>query len=131
MTIDGFLLRYSDATTADFRSNPAAAPNFAAINGVAGNLVTIRGYYDAAGGVLPGTIYGSEESGVRPATAAEFAIPEAWVVSQGGVNRFPPRAGLGHHPDVGLLSKQRAQAFAHELMVICQEYLHIHLHHSS
>lgn len=93
VTIDGFLLRYSDATTADFRSNPAAAPAFAAINGVVGNLVTIRGYYDALGGVLAGTIYGTEESGVRPATAAEFNIPEAWIVSQGGVNRYPPIAG--------------------------------------
>ena len=31
-----------------------------------------------------------EESGVRPATAAEFTIPEAWVVSDGaGINRYP------------------------------------------
>ncbi len=93
VTVDGFLLRYSDATPADFRSNPASAPGFAAINGVIGNLVTIRGYYNMMGGVLPGTVYGSEESGVRPATAAEFAIPEAWVVSQGGVNRYPAIAG--------------------------------------
>jgi len=93
ITVDGTLLRYSDATTADFRSNPANAPAFAAINGPIGILRSVRGYYDALGGVLQGTIYGSEESGVRPATAAEFAIPEAWVVSQGGVNRFPAIAG--------------------------------------
>ena len=92
ITVDGTLLRYSDATTADFKSNPASAPPFGNL-GAVGALVSVRGYYDATGGVLPGTIYGSEESGVRPATAAEFAIPEAWVVSQSGVNRFAPRAG--------------------------------------
>ena len=54
ISIDGTLLRWSDATTADFRSNPAAAPAFATINGTAGNLVNIPGYYVAGGGVLPG-----------------------------------------------------------------------------
>ncbi len=92
ITVDGFLLRYSDATTADFRA--ATTPSFASINGTVGNLVSVRGYYDAATGILPGTIYGSEESGVRPATAAEFSTPEAWIVSDGaGNNRFPPRPG--------------------------------------
>jgi uncharacterized protein GlcG (DUF336 family) len=91
VTVDGFLLRYSDATPSDFRSTTIQP--FGAINGTQGNLVTIRGYYDAGGGVLAGTIYGTEESGVRPATALEFNIPEAWVVSQGAVNRYPPRAG--------------------------------------
>lgn len=94
IAVDGTLLRYSDATPADFRSNPAAAPAFAAINNVAGSLVSVRGYYDATGGILQGTIYGTEESGVRPATAAEFSIPEAWVLSDGfGINRYPIKAG--------------------------------------
>jgi len=93
-SIDGTLLRYSDASDSDVRSNPATAPTFAAINGPVGTLVSVRGYYDAAGGILPGTAYGSEESGVRPATPAEFNVPEAWIVSNGaGVNRYPPRAG--------------------------------------
>ena len=31
---------------------------------------------------------------MRPATAAEFAIPEAWVLSNGaGVQRYPISAG--------------------------------------
>lgn len=94
VTVDGFLLRYSDATTADFRSTPASAPSFATINGVVGNLVSVPGYYDAAGGILQGTIYGTEESGVRPAAAGEYSVPEVWVVSDGaGNNRFPARAG--------------------------------------
>lgn len=94
VTVDGFLLRYSDATPADFRSNPANAPGFATINGVVGNLVSVPGYYDAAGGILQGTIYGTEESGVRPAAAGEYSVPEVWVVSDGaGNNRYPARAG--------------------------------------
>ncbi|MGZ8348367.1 MAG: hypothetical protein ACXWUP_14770, partial [Allosphingosinicella sp.] len=89
VTIDGFLLRYSDATPADFRST--TIPNFVSINNVAGTLRDVPGYYLAVGGILPVTIYGTEASGVRPATAPEFSTPEAWVVSDGtGTNRFPP-----------------------------------------
>jgi len=94
IAVDGTLLRYSDATPASFRSNPAQAPAFGTINGPVGQLVSVRGYYDATTGILPGTIYGTEESGVRPATPAEFAIPEAWVLSDGtGSERFPIRGG--------------------------------------
>ncbi|MGE0178412.1 MAG: heme-binding protein [Sphingomonas sp.] len=114
VTIDGFLLRYSDATPADFRSTNI--PNFAAINGVVGNLVDVRGYYLAAGGVLPGTVYGTEESGVRPATAAEFGIPEAWVVSNGaGVNRFPPIPGTD---GAGALSATEVRTLLEEAFLV-------------
>ena len=92
ISVDGTLLRYSDATPAQFRSNPAAAPAFAAINGTVGTLVAVNGYNAAV--IVPGTAYGTEESGIRPATPAEFAIPEAWVLSDGaGVQRYPIRAG--------------------------------------
>jgi uncharacterized protein GlcG (DUF336 family) len=114
ITVDGFLLRYSDATPADFRAG--ATPSFASINGTAGNLVSVRGYYDAAGGILPGTIYGSEESGVRPATAAEFSTPEAWIVSDGaGNNRFPPRAGTD---GAGALSQAEVRALLEEAFLV-------------
>ncbi|MGZ8282241.1 MAG: hypothetical protein ACXWUN_04720 [Allosphingosinicella sp.] len=92
IAVDGTLLRYSDATPADFRSNPANAPSFASINGSIGTLVAVPGYNAAT--IVAGTVYGTEESGVRPATPAEFNVPEAWIVSNGaGANRFPPRAG--------------------------------------
>ena len=92
-SVDGTLLRYSDASDSDVRST-GTPPPFATINGTIGTLVSVRGYYDATLGIQPGTAYGSEESGVRPATAAEFNVPEAWIVSNGaGVNRYPPRAG--------------------------------------
>ena len=112
VTVDGFLLRYSDATTADFKSNPASAPGFATINGVVGNLVSVRGYYDAAGGIVQGTIYGTEESGVRPAAAGEYAVPEVWVVSDGaGNNRYPARAGTD---GAGALSQAEVRTMLEE-----------------
>ena len=92
ISVDGTLLRYSDATPADFRSNPASPPSFASINGTVGNLVAVPGYNAAT--IVAGTAYGTEASGVRPATAAEFTVPEAWVLSDGAGNqRYPVKGG--------------------------------------
>lgn len=94
IAVDGTLLRYSDASADDLKSNPAQATPFAQINNVVGSLVSVRGYYDASNGIVQGTIYGTEESGVRPATNSEFSVPEAWVLSDGqGNQRYPVRAG--------------------------------------
>ena len=94
ITVDGTSLRFSDTVAADLRSNPASAPSFAAINGSAGVLTSVNGYYSAAGGVLPGTAYGTEASGIRRSTAAEFALPDAYVLTNGsGGNRYPVRGG--------------------------------------
>jgi len=93
ISVDGTLLRYSDATAADLLRSPAAAPPFASLSGI-GALVTVRGYYDATGGIVAGRAYGSEASGVRAATSAEFSSPDAFVLTDGaGGNRFPIRAG--------------------------------------
>ncbi len=93
ITVDGTSLRYSDATPANFQSS-GAAPSFAAINGVVGSLQDTPAYYAAAGGVLTGSAYGSEASGVRLSTPAEFSNRDAYVLTDGaGVNRFPIRAG--------------------------------------
>src|SRR6185295_15464901 len=51
ISVDGTLLRFSDAAAGDLRSTPAAAPPFAGLGG-AGALVTVRGYYDSTMGVL-------------------------------------------------------------------------------
>jgi uncharacterized protein GlcG (DUF336 family) len=91
IAVDGTLLLYSDAGTGDLTRSPASAPPFA---GLAGALVSVPGYYDAAGGIVAGRAYGSEASGIRPAAAGEFASPDAFVLSDGaGANRFPIRAG--------------------------------------
>ncbi|PEQ10669.1 hypothetical protein B2G71_21015 [Novosphingobium sp. PC22D] len=95
ISIDGTLLRFSDATPSDFLSNPASAPSFASINGSVGGLVSVRGYYDATAGIVAGAVYGTEESGVRPAKPSDgYDDPDIWVVSDGtGNTRYLPKAG--------------------------------------
>ena len=94
ITVDGTQLRYADATPNDFAGDPASAPSFASINGTEGSLTSVRGYYDASAGVLAGRAYGTEASGIRPSTPAEFSNPDAFVLTNGsGQNRFPIRAG--------------------------------------
>lgn len=95
ISVDGTLLRFSDAAPSDLRSNPATAPGFVSTGGGAvGAFTSVRGYYDAAMGMLPGRAYGTEASGIRPSTAGEFSNPDAFVLSNGaGTNRYPVRAG--------------------------------------
>lgn len=93
ISVDGTLLRFSDATAAGLLSNPAAAPSFSALNGSQGVLTTVRGYYDSASGVLDGRAYGTEASGIRPSAPSEFSNRDAFVLTNGsGANRFPIRA---------------------------------------
>ncbi len=93
ISVDGTLLRYSDAVVAGLRSNPANPPAF---SGLTGNLVAVAGFNAAS--MIAGTPYGSEASGVRSAALAEFNHPDAFILSDGaGANRYPIRAGT----DVG------------------------------
>ena len=80
ITVDGTQLRYSDATPGDFKSNPANPPAFASLPG---QLASVPAYYNAANGIVPGVVYGTEASGVRAATAAEFANPEGFILTNG------------------------------------------------
>ena len=88
--VDGTQLRYSDA---DYISlTPLTGASYATTEPAMGTLVPLIGYY--APGILAGTAYGSETSGVRDASNAEFANPDAFVLSDGGgTGRFPIRAG--------------------------------------
>jgi uncharacterized protein GlcG (DUF336 family) len=93
ITVDGTSLRFSDAVTADLRTVPANAPALATLPVGTGGFVAVTGYYPG-GGALAGQTYGSEASGIRDATDAEFSDPDAFVLSTGsGANRFPPIAG--------------------------------------
>lgn len=88
ITVDGTSLRYAD-TPARTGANPAAT--FASVSG-RGALTPVRGYYAEVGvpAVLAGTAYGSEGSGIRQTTPAEFSNADAFVLSDGaGANRFP------------------------------------------
>lgn len=92
--VDGTTLRYSDARYDLLAA--ATSPTFAAINGPGGQLIPVRGYFGFPTPVIQaGTVYGTEASGLRLATAAEFSRTDAMVLSNGaGVNRYPIRGGL-------------------------------------
>ena len=111
ISVDGTLLRYSDATTAGLRGG--TPQSFAALNGSVGNLVAVPGYSNAA--IVAGITYGSEASGVRVSTAAEFANRDAYILSDGaGVNRFPIRAGTDAASVATPISVAEARALLEE-----------------
>ncbi len=110
--VDGTQLRFSDA---DFNQvGNVAGASFAA---TAGALVPVRGYNN--GTLRAGTAYGSEASGVRASTAAEFSIGDAFVLSDGaGVNRFPVRAGTDAADIGAAISEAEATAILEEAFTI-------------
>ncbi len=96
ITVDGTSLRYSDATPAGLASNPATATPFAQIAASIGALSAVRGYYAETGtpAILAGAAYGSEASGIRKSTTAEFDDPDTFILTDGsGNSRFPVRPG--------------------------------------
>ena len=91
ISVDGTSLRYTDIDYAGLTN--LAGATYAATVPALGSLTTVTGYYPVAA-VQPGATYGSEASGVRPATITEFASSDAFVLSNGsGLNRYPLRAG--------------------------------------
>lgn len=91
ISLDGTVLRYTDTDYASLAA--VASASFAATVPALGNLSPVIGYYPVAT-VLAGAVYGSEASGLRRATAAEFSNSDAFVLSDGaGAARFPLRAG--------------------------------------
>jgi len=114
ISVDGTLLRYSDAAPAGLRASPANPPAFASL---AGSLVAVPGF--AAATILPGASLGSEASGVRRATAAEFNHPDAHVLSDGGGgNRYPVRAGTDAAEVAQPLSAADVRAILEEAFAI-------------
>lgn len=116
ISVDGTLLRYSDATPDKLRA-PGAAPAFSAINGVAGALSALTGYSN--GSIIAGTPYGSEASGIRASTAAEFSNRDAFILSDGsGSNRFPVRAGTDGAAVGQPLTAAEARALLEEAFLV-------------
>ncbi|MXP45806.1 hypothetical protein GRI43_00170 [Altererythrobacter luteolus] len=108
--VDGTTLRFSDMTVNDL--SPLQT-SFGAINGPAGGLVAVTGY--AAAAVRAGTTYGSEASGIRRSTNAEFANPDAYILTDGnGAGRYPIRAGTDGASVTQPLSAAEAQAILEE-----------------
>ncbi len=92
ISVGGTTLRYSDATTASLKVSPSTATPFASLAAGTGALSPVNGYF--AGAVLAGQPYGTEASGVRAATTAEFSQAGAFVLTNGsGQDRYPIRAG--------------------------------------
>ena len=91
ITADGRTFRFTD--NEGTISNPATAPAFATINGVAGNLLPVAGYYDGTA-IVAGVEFGTPASGIRPDTNPAFAGLSAFVlVDRVNVNRYPPKPG--------------------------------------
>lgn len=90
ITVDGKPLRFADARAGDLAADPASAPAFAAIDGVAGNRVAVSLYSAAA--IVAGTAFGQPESGVRPATGALAALDAFVLVDDTDTVRFAPAA---------------------------------------
>jgi len=116
INVDGTALRYSDADYSALTNVSTAT--YAATAPALGNLVTIIGYYPTAA-ILAGTPYGSEASGIRRATSADFSNNEAFVLSDGsGANRYPIRAGTDA-ADVGTaLSAQEVRTVLEQAFTI-------------
>ncbi|MBO6766828.1 MAG: heme-binding protein [Erythrobacter sp.] len=87
--VDGTSLRYRDVEASEL--GPLQG-SFGAVNGPAGALVPVFGYF--TGAIRAGVTYGTNASGIRRSTASEFANRDAYVlVDAGGAPRFPIRAG--------------------------------------
>lgn len=110
---DGTSLRYSDTLYSQVGAIGGAS--FASTPGV---LVAVAGYFSGAG-LLAGTAYGSEASGVRASTPAEFAIRDAFVLTNGaGLARFPVRAATDAGDIASPLSAGEARIILEEAFTI-------------
>jgi uncharacterized protein GlcG (DUF336 family) len=88
ISIDGTTLRFSDARPEALHP---LQTDFAALIPAVGLLIAVPGY--TSGTIVPGVAYGTEASGYRIARPAEFAFPDAFVLSDGqGNDRYPIRA---------------------------------------
>jgi uncharacterized protein GlcG (DUF336 family) len=117
ISVDGTLLRFSDAQVGGLKSNPASAPAFSTLLNRVGVLRVIPGFN--GGTIVPGTPYGTETSGIRPATSAEFNNPDAFILSDGsGANRFPVRAGTDGAEVGSPLTAAEARALLEEAFKI-------------
>jgi len=112
--VDGTSLRFTDVPT----NQGATGNSFAAINGTAGDLIQVPGYYNG-GGVLGGTAYGTNASGLRAATTAEFALPGAFILDDGNGNpRYPIRGGTDAASVGQPLSQAEVRAIMEEAFTV-------------
>ena len=112
ISADGTNFRFTDATYGALADVAGAS-----FTGTAGTVASVNGYSD--GVIIAGTAYGTEASGIRPATNAEFSLGGAFVMSDGaGNNRFPIRGGTDG-ADVGEpITQAEATAILEEAFIV-------------
>ncbi len=111
--VDGTSLRFTDTVYGSLSS--VAGASFVS---TAGNLVPVTGYFDGVA-VRAGAAYGTEASGIRASTAAEFANADAFVLSNGaGSNRFPVRGGTDAADIASPLTQAESRAILEEAFQI-------------
>ena len=93
VTLDGKVARFSDIDFDDLLTNPANAPGYASIIGVSGALADIPAYFLAAGGILTGTAFGQNASGIRPDSGSYPGADAFVLVDNTNTVRYPPIAG--------------------------------------
>jgi uncharacterized protein GlcG (DUF336 family) len=118
VTVDGTSLRFSDASAGTLKSAPGSAPAFASLGAGVGSFTAVNGYY-VGGSALAGQAYGTEASGLRLATAAEFSTPGAMVLTNGsGQARFPIRGGTDGADGLSALTAAEVRAVLEEAFTI-------------
>jgi len=113
ITVDGRSLRFADGGTADLSSVPDSAPSFASIDGIAGQLVAVPGYANAA--IVGGTAFGQPASGIRPDTLDYPGFDAFVLVDDADVERFRPQAGTD---GPGALSAADVRAILSEALTL-------------
>jgi uncharacterized protein GlcG (DUF336 family) len=93
ITLDGKVARFSDVDFGDLESSPGSAPDFASINGTLGALQDVTSYFVAGGGILTGTAFGQNISGIRPDTGNYPGLDAFVLVDDTNTERYPPIAG--------------------------------------
>ena len=91
ITVDGRLLRFSDAQVSDLQSDPNAAAAFASINNIAGTLLAVPGYSNAV--TSAGAAFGQPASGVRADTLDYPGLDAFVLVDAANSERYRPVAG--------------------------------------
>lgn len=115
ITVEGKVLRFSDATAGQLASGVAGA-RFSALNASNGALLDVPGY--GGGALRAGTAFGLTESGLRPAPAGQFNGREAFVwVNAFDAARHAPRSGSEAS---GALSEAEVRALLVEALAVAE-----------
>ncbi len=101
ISLGGKTGRFTDVGVNDLLTDPAAAATFATLT--AGGIIQLQsvpGYYDAAAGLLAGTVFGQPASGIRAADGSVFksvrgeSLDAFIFVDAANSNRYPARDGV-------------------------------------